>query len=454
MAFQAPPETLTVRAGRIPISSRPSMTPIWKEHRAEPPDRASPTRRAEPSRSRAGGDADSGVIRARRTSSTPYPSADSASARRAIQKFSRLWSAEGGKKEGAAPTPEAPPPKIHAARAGMGGDWLGCRLSPVRNERRRDGALVSEDRVQGEDYDEHYGGMPPWTAGAMLRVGAGSGRQVGGSIRPGGGRSRSRCRAGRAPNRPSRPAPTLRQSMMGVVAVLVERLVDAELADPQPATRDLLGAVGVDVLDVVGLSLDVQDDDVEGEGGRRRRAEPVDVVLLVRDRGVAADAGDLVDRGLDDHVGIGLFDLVVLLQLELALEDVVAGGHVLVAVGDDGPVLLHPEDLAHEDDVLRDAVEAGELDHPGAHAQVRILEVGAQLVEVNGGQQLRQLDPVVELLDLCLPHRGTDAAGLQVPAHVVEVPHLVVGDGPDRRRERVAGEERLEQRVGGDGAEE
>src|SRR5436309_4535709 len=83
------------------------------------------------------------------------------------------WSWRGGKKEGAAPTPEAPPPKIHAARAGMGGDWLGCRLSPVRNERRRDGALVSEDRVQGEDYDEHYGGMPPWTAGAMLRVGAG-----------------------------------------------------------------------------------------------------------------------------------------------------------------------------------------------------------------------------------------------------------------------------------------
>jgi hypothetical protein len=32
-------------------------------------------------------------------------------------------------------------------------------------------------------------------------------------------------------------------SMMGIVSVLAERLVDGELADPQPAARELLGAV-------------------------------------------------------------------------------------------------------------------------------------------------------------------------------------------------------------------
>lgn len=97
-------------------------------------------------------------------------------------------------------------------------------------------------------------------------------------------------------------------SMVGVVAVLVERFVDGELADPQPAARGRLGAVGVDVLDVRLLALQIQDDGVEGEGGLRRRAQPVDVVLFVRDRGVAASAGDLVDRGLDDG-GEGAEDL-------------------------------------------------------------------------------------------------------------------------------------------------
>jgi len=109
---------------------------------------------------------------------------------------------------------------------------------------------------------------------------------------------------------------------------------------------------------------------------------------------VTAGAGDLVDRGLDDHVGGILFQFVVLLQLELAFEDVVAGGHVPVPMGDDGPVLLHAEDLADEDDVPGHAVEAGELDRPGAHSKVRILETGAQSVEVDGGQKLRESDPV------------------------------------------------------------
>ena len=40
---------------------------------------------------------------------------------------------------------------------------------------------------------------------------------------------------------------------MGVVPVFAELLVNAELADPQPAAGERLGALGVDVLDVVGL---------------------------------------------------------------------------------------------------------------------------------------------------------------------------------------------------------
>ena len=54
-------------------------------------------------------------------------------------------------------------------------------------------------------------------------------------------------------------------SMVGVVAVLVESLVDGELADQQPAARDRLGAVGVDVLDVRLLAFQVENDGVEGE---------------------------------------------------------------------------------------------------------------------------------------------------------------------------------------------
>src|SRR5205085_1714690 len=72
-----------------------------------------------------------------------------------------------------------------------------------------------------------------------------------------------------------------------VVPILVERLVHAQLAGAQPAAGELLRGIGVDVVDVRRLSLQIQDDHVEGEGGVGRRQQPVDVVLLVRDGGMA-----------------------------------------------------------------------------------------------------------------------------------------------------------------------
>lgn len=61
--------------------------------------------------------------------------------------------------------------------------------------------------------------------------------------------------------------------VVGLVPVLAESLVDAELLHPQPAAGDRLGAVGIDVLDVVGLALNVEDD-VFGRGSPRSDAEP------------------------------------------------------------------------------------------------------------------------------------------------------------------------------------
>jgi len=99
--------------------------------------------------------------------------------------------------------------------------------------------------------------------------------------------------------------------VLRVIPILRERLLDVELLDPQASVGQLLGAVRVDVVDFPLAAVQVDHEHVVGEGGLGRGALPVDVVLVVRNGGVAAERGTLVDGRLDDQVGAVVSDLVV-----------------------------------------------------------------------------------------------------------------------------------------------
>ena len=69
-----------------------------------------------------------------------------------------------------------------------------------------------------------------------------------------------------------------------------------------------------------------------------------------------------VDRRADDVMVVVVFDAIVVPASEFPLDDQETGGHVVVAVGDDGAPLAHGEDLPAERHLARQPGDMGEAD--------------------------------------------------------------------------------------------
>src|SRR5262249_5478100 len=100
-------------------------------------------------------------------------------------------------------------------------------------------------------------------------------------------------------------------------------------------------------------------------------------------------------------------------------------------------------------------LDLAQVDAGAAGAVVRQLRRARDAVEVEQLQQVGQLDPLVELFQLLLELSVFQLAiGLEVLRQRVQLAHPLRDDGLDRFGEGVLLEQRLDQAVGGQGAEQ
>src|SRR5262249_36274626 len=94
---------------------------------------------------------------------------------------------------------------------------------------------------------------------------------------------------------------------------------------------------------------------VENECGIRFRDEPVDIVLVIGNRGAFTRLEGAIDGRLDQIVIGIILDALVMPAQKIAAENDEPGTHVVVSVRDNGTALLHRENLPAENQPLRQA---------------------------------------------------------------------------------------------------
>lgn len=107
-------------------------------------------------------------------------------------------------------------------------------------------------------------------------------------------------------------------------------------------------AGGIDVDASCSAWFYTEDVDVEDERTVGFRFEPVNVVLDVGDGGIVPRAEFAVDRWLDNHKILLIFETIVMTAMEIPFEDEEGGGHVVVTMRNDRAIFVECEDLMAE----------------------------------------------------------------------------------------------------------
>src|SRR5262245_30830147 len=162
-----------------------------------------------------------------------------------------------------------------------------------------------------------------------------------------------------------------------LLAVFLMTLRRANLLGHDQAALDLF-ALGVHVDpagDFLVLRVVAHYVDVEDEAGFRFSLEPVDVVLVVRDRRALAGLEQAVDGWPDQVMVLVVGNAIVVLALEVAPQDDEAGTHVVVAVRHNRPALAQGEDLFAEDQLFRQPLDLAQIDAEVSRSPGRVFEV-------------------------------------------------------------------------------
>src|SRR5262249_44601407 len=120
-----------------------------------------------------------------------------------------------------------------------------------------------------------------------------------------------------------------------------------------------------------------------------------------------------------------------------------------------GAALLQAENLLAEDEALRQSLDLAQVDADTARSVVGQLDRALQLVEIEELEQFRQIDALVECFELRLEFGVLElVVDLEILGQRIQIAHPLRDDGLDTVGEGISAEQRLDEAVDGERAEE